>query len=544
MSTTEPVLRDLLDSTLKRRLEDSDSLISNYLPAFNDYTKRTAAEIAAGVTPSNYSYPVGDVRRYGAVGDFVTDDTAALQRWINVAQQGVQCYLPATNGPGYRISTALTITSALKIYGDGLQRAAIICTASDCFQINGGVSQVHIEALRMNFVPRYQEIGGAITVNAYAGIRMFGSDPGPKCSNHTYRDVLIDGFLTGMVADGLQFSTIDNCGTTCGKNGILSAVFPANVNILGGVYQCGDLTNAGTLTGSIGIQFGDGATASQGCVIGDGCIITGFATNVWLFGANFCKVLDSFLDFTNGVAVLMQSGTNAATNNDIINNYIAMTALGTTGIRCLSNFPSSSPVGNRIHDNVMIMYAAGASRGILVDGTNELYNSIKNNNVNVGSTADCDIQTGSGHTVTGNSWLGTGFLSSVRCIYRNNGGTTLSNPYTFVVRDKVGNCTFPVTYSASMTIDATTGDTFEITATNGVAFTINAPTNPTDQQRISIVIRNTSGGALGAVTWNAVFKMSAWTQPATGFSRSIEFEYRGGSNAWIQRSQTGVDVPN
>ena len=40
---------------------------------------QTDAELAAGVTPTYYYYEPGDVRRYGAVGDGVTDDTLALQ---------------------------------------------------------------------------------------------------------------------------------------------------------------------------------------------------------------------------------------------------------------------------------------------------------------------------------------------------------------------------------------------------------------------------------------------------------------------------------
>lgn len=100
-----------------------------------------------------------------------------------------------------------------------------------------------------------------------------------------------------------------------------------------------------------------------------------------------------------------------------------------------------------------------------------------------------------------------------------------------------------ITYSTSMTIALGSGAVAIITATNNTAFTINAPTGtPVAGEELTVVIRNTSGGALGAVTWDAVFKMSAWTQPATGFSRSISFRFDGTN--WVQKNQTGVDVPN
>lgn len=98
------------------------------------------------------------------------------------------------------------------------------------------------------------------------------------------------------------------------------------------------------------------------------------------------------------------------------------------------------------------------------------------------------------------------------------------------------------TYSTSITIDASTGHIFEITANDGVAFAINAPTNPYTGETITVVIRNTSGGALGTITWNAAFKMAAFTSPATGFSRSSTFYYNGTN--WIQTVQSAADVPN
>jgi len=100
----------------------------------------------------------------------------------------------------------------------------------------------------------------------------------------------------------------------------------------------------------------------------------------------------------------------------------------------------------------------------------------------------------------------------------------------------------PITYSASMTPDALTSTIVEITATNNSAFTINAPLHPWQSGQITFVIRNTSGGALGTATWDVKYKLATWTQPATGFSRSITFFYDSGN--WIEQSRTPADVPN
>ena len=66
-----------------------------------DSLKQTAAEIAASVTPVDYSYAPGDVRRYGAVGNGVTSDQTALANALLVQQdvfipQGFNCLITAT----------------------------------------------------------------------------------------------------------------------------------------------------------------------------------------------------------------------------------------------------------------------------------------------------------------------------------------------------------------------------------------------------------------------------------------------------------------
>jgi hypothetical protein len=111
----------------------------------------------------------------------------------------------------------------------------------------------------------------------------------------------------------------------------------------------------------------------------------------------------------------------------------------------------------------------------------------------------------------------------------------------FHVRPDGGNRTTP-TYGASVAIDAKLGREYVIDATDGVAFTIANPTNAAQGLRVTIRVRNTSGGALGTITWGTAYKLAAWTSPATGYSRAIDFQYSG--SAWIEVSRTPADVPN
>jgi hypothetical protein len=75
------------------------------------------------------------------------------------------------------------------------------------------------------------------------------------------------------------------------------------------------------------------------------------------------------------------------------------------------------------------------------------------------------------------------------------------------------------TYSASIDIDASLGCEFEISVTDGNAFTINNPTNTLDGQQITFRIRNSSGGAMGVITWASEYHMASFTNPADVISR-------------------------
>ena len=125
--------------------------------------------------------------------------------------------------------------------------------------------------------------------------------------------------------------------------------------------------------------------------------------------------------------------------------------------------------------------------------------------------------------------------------------TTWNTDYAFGIGDSVRHLTKSttiktLTYGTTVDTNAALGSIFLIPITNGTAVTIANPTNPVTGQEIAYRLENTSGGAVGAVTWGSAFKTSATTgTPATGFTREIGFVFDG--TYWRQRYTTG-DVAN
>lgn len=130
------VLRDVLDSIMHRRSStqpDSDfySVVTSY--------QRTAAEISAGVTPTNYSYAPANVKRYGAKGDGVTDDSTAIQNAIACALAGHGfVYFPAAT---YAHAATLIFKNNCRYYGDSSQTSILYYTGtSDQAQVNNPIN--------------------------------------------------------------------------------------------------------------------------------------------------------------------------------------------------------------------------------------------------------------------------------------------------------------------------------------------------------------------------------------------------------------------
>lgn len=114
-----------------------------------------------------------------------------------------------------------------------------------------------------------------------------------------------------------------------------------------------------------------------------------------------------------------------------------------------------------------------------------------------------------------------------------------------------------LTYGAAIAFEVQSGNHGIVTVTDGVAFVFSAPTYggvafaalsasvalALAGYRIRLTIRNTSGGAHGAGTFNAAFKTAgAVAAIATANNRSMEFEWNGAN--WIEQWRGAADVAN
>lgn len=97
-----------------------------------------------------------------------------------------------------------------------------------------------------------------------------------------------------------------------------------------------------------------------------------------------------------------------------------------------------------------------------------------------------------------------------------------------------------LTYSTSITPTAN-GDYFTVVANDGVAFAINAITNAVSGKEYTFDVKNSSGGAMGAITWNAAYLLAgAFTNPADTKRRTITFRYDGTN--FVEKSRAAADI--
>ncbi len=484
---------------------------------------RTPAEILAGVTPTNYwaeTIPY-DIRRYGASKSASNAvNKAALQVAISVvsaegATSGGVVIVPPNISYGYKVTDFTTfpdfsscLSPCLVLdYGPGNSFAGYP-VAYDGAQER----QFYFTPQTTATVTFTTTLSGGATSATLTAIWALATGPWPTTfSNGDVRNVTYTNGLT----------------TATWTGGLSSAATATATFINYGQHQGNQLLIRGTWNPGIWLQS-DGILAAPGApsrtALDNRRAQIGWGINgsfAWNLGQG-TQVGPNFTDEDLSNYLLEK----LPVSGDTIGHYVPFLVQRKTGNMSFGsggNIPVTSYDFWSVSsgkDQVMFENSWDVQSRIVIRASG-------------GSTKDAGIGIDNSSGTLGSffAWSrGTGHLFDIDINSR-------------VFKFASGTAKVEVTTSfATVNIVANSGDTFIVPASTAAAFTINAPTSPTTGQQITVVVRNTSGGALGAATWNAIYKMSAWVNPANANSRSITFRYD--NTSWIEMSRTPADVPN
>ena len=257
-------------------------------------------ESNVSVTPTNYQYPPGNVKRYGAVGNGAVNDTAAIAQGLSVGWAGGLgfLYFPAATGGGY-VSTgnSVTITNAageistnkgLHIYGDTPNNCQIVQsgTPAQLLLVTSGSSSTLTEAELLIENIAFQGAGSAgSNTNGVALTSL---------AVWQLRNVYSCGFNTGITFVGSLIGGIKNClisNNLTGMNASSNAASPANLLAIEDSRFIANAACAAQLLSGSNIKFRkvdfeeNGTSGQSGtfAVIIQGTIGAGFGASVISF---------------------------------------------------------------------------------------------------------------------------------------------------------------------------------------------------------------------------------------------------------------------
>lgn len=494
----------------------------------------TTAEQNAGITPSNTSYPPGDVRRQSAVLNGTADDTTPLRNAI-AALNGRGSLLPFTGT--LKVTGQIVVPTGVLLKGTGFSEkngtgsgnrgAACILrafTGSLCTLLfsgdDTGIDGIDIDNNLQGTGECMQVTGSRIEIGAIStrnsggdGLRIGKTDAGASTAN-------ANGWRAGKVitcGNTLAGFRVDDTNTTTSLSYPLGA---ANANA--GTCALVDARNNGT----DGLQLGN---------CNDNVFTMVVSQNNTGCGARFKT------DGTNSgprCNKIVGNDCEANTGNDIQIDAATLPVSG-PGLYNVVFGNRSVAVNSRIVDNstgsLVIQWSNAPAFRNYSFGTDV-------NAVNLAGNAGFNMAVGANGAPARVYAVSSGAADSILRGQVHKAGGALVDGWELnqnLVFRTYGDLTN--TSGATLTPDCTTGLWFDHTTGANATITVNAPTNGITGQIIEITIRNTSGGAV-TVNFNAVYKISGALAPANGNSRTILF--RSDGTNWIERTRSTADVPN
>lgn len=286
---------------------------------------------------------------FGAKGDGTTDDTAAITAAISAANtQKKALYFPVPAGGFYKITDKLTLTSGLRVYGEGYRSA-------------------------IKQVTQGRNVFEAASNTTIEGLRLIGDDGNTATDLLASNGVLIIGATTVTVRD-CYMSNFQSCGILVRDSNLvsLSGNFIFGNRWPGGISNGSDILCNNTVktsgllikdnfclsNNSQGIYISSGV-ATDNVIISDNICITHNADLTQTVQASVLRRYGIRVGFTGGVEFAATVSGNICTNTNF------------SGIYTLSN---GSPSGKLVISNNQVIdtgYTPGSalSGGIHISQT-------------------------------------------------------------------------------------------------------------------------------------------------------------------------------
>jgi hypothetical protein len=533
------------------------------------------------------------VKDFGAVGDDVANDTAALQAAINAAYAANKAlYIP---GGKYRFTTltfaptdSVSTGQGLRIYGDstgngtGGRGTILRTTASSgaAFTINASTGACYVELDGLTF---------AGNPNVTSGVQ-FNQNWLAKIKNCVFAGFSNASakalwFYTSAVSVGYSGSSfVQNCIFQSNSTGIFSGGAASGTPAVNFV-QYRDCFFLDHTVAAVQVGASGGPAMQARSHIFNGCGFEGNARDILTYASMYAmSVTGCYFETitpshtaprieiaTDGVSAPGESinisecyfqYNNLASGNSIIS--IAAGSINVKNNHCSngnqtdryflsathatkSDFePSTTPPGvtafpSRISSTSSIGAAKIYTQAVNTELRPEPLASNTANAARIyqGAGSPSNSLGSSGDLYINNAVSGAN-IESRDAIWQK--GSAFWKRVTYL--QSIDN----ISYASVMTPDLAKGSILQITPNNSSGFTIDPVANAGPGQIYSIAIINTTGGALGAATFSTApggYKLAgAWTQPANGFRRIVTFYYDPGNLFSYEIARTAADVAN
>jgi hypothetical protein len=258
---------------------------------------------------------------------------------------------------------------------------------------------------------------------------------------------------------------------------------------------------------------------------------TSGSTQVTVASGGFPDIFEDQVVSGTGIAggsvVLSISGNTLTMNN-------AATASGTATLTFTSVNSNNQVIGNfcaHNDNNGIRAFGTVNHQGVVISNNSLLYNGLAER---TGQNSDLLVSNFCRFgAYIGNSSRSTSSRISISDPFPNRVGLTTASDNGQVRA---------LTYGTSITWAGENAELATLSVTDTNPFTMGSPSSFYAGRKATYKIINSSGGAMGTITWGTgQFQLAgAFVNPANGFARVITFQYDGGH--WLEISRSAADV--